>query len=778
MRTWPLTRSSLAAALVVSLIVSDAVVGPSANAAEQEEPQPRPQCAWMTVPEENHASIRLQIDQPASDAQVAVDEQGRITIGGILHKHATMVDIWDRHVTSADFTLGPPPDGVSAWASSWTTSLRPPNLGENQVCARAEREPKRRATVQRSFTVVDLIPPSNVPNLAVSNITSTGALVTWGAASDNYGLAGYEVTIDGGSARRTGVGVRSFTISGLAPSTDHTVSVVAVDLAGNTSTTPATVSFRTLAQSQPPSGDFTFEPEQGAATASWEPDLPVEVTYRAFLDDQLLEEFPPSQYCQNANGDPASPCTSQDVISYPITALEQGTPYTLRVEALRTDGTVARTLSGLFTTTTGPDVVPVATTQLVVSEGTRCAGVGGDFYVAPDARTAVPIPAGSTQVFEGCYTVPNSSCIDGFLPPSGNRVLECRDDITGLLFALAPPGRGPVISALDGLGTPALAGPITTLSWCTLSGSCTLLLAPPTLAVRVAVAAPAALTLTGVLAAVGGGIVLGLALAALILILFPSELGIAGLLEYPIHFDDDFRTFDNWGANDGAFYDSLKIYTEVITTANQLTDRFNLPFAWDNAKDRDLKVTIDRACGAQQGRAPASGACDNGFAVYVPGGVNYRFRPMNQTGAHIVAAMGNGNPQPPSRAVWFFPARSEGGRAATSAGFNRRWFTRPPFIPNACTGRPSLFGCDEFPFWSTNQAVNLSGQVADLQPVPPGESSAQGTDLSQFYSQCHVDDDDGFMVLPLQAWVAANGPSFGFEVTEGGASMCLTPTLP
>ena len=197
----------------------------------------------MTVPEENHASIRLQIDQPASNAEVAVDEQGQITVSGILHKHATMVDIWDRHVTSTNFTLGPPPADVSAWASSWTTTVRPPNLGENQVCARADREPGRHAIVQRSFTVVDLIPPSNVPDVAVSNISATGALVTWGEASDNYGLAGYEVTVDGGGAHRTGVGVRSFTITGLEPSTDHTVSVVAIDFAGNTSVTPATASF-------------------------------------------------------------------------------------------------------------------------------------------------------------------------------------------------------------------------------------------------------------------------------------------------------------------------------------------------------------------------------------------------------------------------------------------------------------------------------------------------------------------------------------------------------
>src|SRR5690606_30189121 len=360
MRTWPSARSWLATALVVSLVisfvVSDAVVGSSANAVEQEQPRERPQCAWMTVPEENHASIRLQIDQPASDAEVAVDEQGQITIGGILHKHATLVDIWSRHVTSTDFTLGPPPVGVSAWASSWSTTLRPPNLGENQVCVRADREPKRNALVQRSFTVVDLIPPSNVPDLAVTDISSTGALVTWGEASDNYGLAGYDVMVDGGSAHRTSVGVRSFRITGLEPSTDHTVSVVAVDFAGNTSPVPATVSFTTLAESQPPSGDFTFEPDQGSAIASWEPDLPAEATYRAFLDERLIEEFPASQYCQDNDGNPASSCTSEDVISFTIAPLEQGTRYTFRVDALRADGTLARTLSGSFVTPTGPEL--------------------------------------------------------------------------------------------------------------------------------------------------------------------------------------------------------------------------------------------------------------------------------------------------------------------------------------------------------------------------------------------------------------------------------------
>jgi hypothetical protein len=206
---------------------------------------------------------------------------------------------------------------------------------------------RRSARILRSFTVVDLIPPSNVPGLSVSNVTATGARVTWGAATDNYGLAGYAVTVDGGPAHRTTVGIRSYTITGLAPSTHHTVSVVAVDLAGNVSTTPSTKDFTTAAAPPPPPppGDLTFDPQQGAATAAWHPD-PTDVTYRTLLDGQLLEEFPADRYCLDPAGNPASPCTVPDTISYPLTSLNQGTSYTFQVDSLHTDGTVARSLSG------------------------------------------------------------------------------------------------------------------------------------------------------------------------------------------------------------------------------------------------------------------------------------------------------------------------------------------------------------------------------------------------------------------------------------------------
>ncbi|MBQ0981618.1 hypothetical protein [Micromonospora sp. M61] len=50
--------------------------------------------------------------------------------------------------------------------------------------------------------------------------------------------------------------------------------------------------------------------------------------------------------------------------------------------------------------------------------------------------------------------------------------------------------------------------------------------------------------------------------------------------------------------------------------------------------------------------------------------------------------------------------------------------------------------------------------------------------MSAFFRKCDVADGERFIVLPVKPWVAANGPSFGFRVSEGGASMCMTPNSP
>ncbi len=766
-------------AVAVSLALPVTLMGlpaPEAAAAEPAKLVPAA-CAGMTPPqEEDHSSIRL--EAPEHGTEVAVDEEGKIDVAGVLHKHARMVDVSVGKLVTTDFTLGPPPDGVAAWASSWQTRLRPPELGENLVCTRAEREPKRHARILRSVTVVDNIPPSNATGLTVGDITAYSAKATWAAATDNYGLAGYEVTVDGGTPHRTNSGTRSFTITGLEPETEHTVSVVAVDLAGNKSPTPATATFRT-AQKPPEPVGLEFDPGEGGALATWHPDPAYDVTYRAFLDGSLYEEFSLKQYCEDTAGTPADPCTADNVIRFPIEPLESLTSHTLRVDAIGEDGTKVRDFGGEFITSAVEPAVPEAVTQQVTSEGSQCAAQGGDFYIAPSLRADVPVPAGATQVFAGCYTAADATCIEDNLPLDEDKKLDCDDDVTDLLEEVSPPGKGPAIDPLSGttgqVGAQFVPGDaVQTVAWCAQS-ACALLLAPPTVAVEAAAGAAATSAVATFVVVTIVGIVVGIALGVLWAILFPSEIAIGGLLEYPIHHYDDFTTFEDWHLDDGDWYNSLKAYAQVITTTKEIAGRDKLPFAWDDSEDANLKRVIDAACTAQRGTQGIA-ACDDDVVVYVPGGTNYRRAPMLETGTHIVEAMGNGSyPQPPARSKWFYPAYSKRGQAATTAGYDRNWYDKnPKFQPNVCNGRVAKT-CDEFPFWATDQAVDLSGLTASLKPVPNSESMPQANDLSAFYGKCKVKDTDKFIVLPIKPWVEAKGPSFGFRINPGGTDLCMEP---
>ena len=89
-------------------------------------------------------------------------------------------------------------------------------------------------------------PPTTPTNLAASNITDTGATLTWTASTDNVGVHHYNVYIDGvlvGTTSNT-----TFNVTGLSPSTLYAASVNAQDAAGNTSGF-ATTSFTTLSAS-------------------------------------------------------------------------------------------------------------------------------------------------------------------------------------------------------------------------------------------------------------------------------------------------------------------------------------------------------------------------------------------------------------------------------------------------------------------------------------------------------------------------------------------------
>src|SRR2546430_1866882 len=161
--------------------------------------------------------------------------------------------------------------------------------------------------------------------------------------------------------------------------------------------------------------------------------------------------------------------------------------------------------------------------------------------------------------------------------------------------------------------------------------------------------------------------------------LFPTELTIGSMFEYPINFNTDFDTFGNWGGDHGEWYNSLKMYAEVIKTTKQLTAEHNLPFAWDGGHDQLLKGLIDQACAVQQGHtAPPARGCGDDVVVYVPGAKNFKFRPMPETGQHIVDAMNTGLGNDPRRAAWYYPAYSPGGKRASRAGASVGQKPQPP----------------------------------------------------------------------------------------------------
>ncbi|MFF3440872.1 glycoside hydrolase family 9 protein [Streptosporangium sp. NPDC002721] len=89
----------------------------------------------------------------------------------------------------------------------------------------------------------DTVAPSRPGKPAVSAITGSGATLTWTASTDNVGVSGYDV-YRGTTRVATSTGT-SYALTGLTPSTAYTVSVVARDAAGNSSTASENTAFTT-----------------------------------------------------------------------------------------------------------------------------------------------------------------------------------------------------------------------------------------------------------------------------------------------------------------------------------------------------------------------------------------------------------------------------------------------------------------------------------------------------------------------------------------------------
>ncbi len=81
-----------------------------------------------------------------------------------------------------------------------------------------------------NFTIVDQLPTAPF-NVAASGVSQTGFTIGWQAATDDFGVSGYDVYIDGAKVGSTNPTTRTFAVTGLTCGTDHTIVIHAIDSA-------------------------------------------------------------------------------------------------------------------------------------------------------------------------------------------------------------------------------------------------------------------------------------------------------------------------------------------------------------------------------------------------------------------------------------------------------------------------------------------------------------------------------------------------------------------
>jgi chitodextrinase len=185
-------------------------------------------------------------------------------------------------------------------------------------------------------TQADTSAPSAPGNLAATGATASGVTLSWSAATDNVGVAGYRVYRDGALVGSTGA--LTYSVTGLSCGTKYTLGVEAYDAAGNTSARTSTSATTTsCTDTTPPTAPTMLAAAaatQTSVTLSWIASTDnIGVTgYGVYLNGTLIG--------------------STSTTTYAFGSLSCGTSYTLAVDAVDAAGN--RSAKTSLTTATSP----------------------------------------------------------------------------------------------------------------------------------------------------------------------------------------------------------------------------------------------------------------------------------------------------------------------------------------------------------------------------------------------------------------------------------------
>ena len=190
-------------------------------------------------------------------------------------------------------------------------------------------------------------PPTNV---SLNNITENSINVSWTASTDNIGVTGYNVYVDGVLTAQTFSSITDKTISNLSTNTDYNFTIVAKDLINNQSTS-ATITGKTLEDKQAPTipkGLVVSNETDSSFKISWtaSTDNNAVSSYEVFVDDVLN--------------------TTSTAIFYTVSGLNTSTTYKVEIVAKDIDNNQSEKSTSINATTTAGTSNGI--TELFISE--------------------------------------------------------------------------------------------------------------------------------------------------------------------------------------------------------------------------------------------------------------------------------------------------------------------------------------------------------------------------------------------------------------------------
>ena len=212
-------------------------------------------------------------------------------------------------------------------ATEYTVRVTAVDAAENES---ARSEAVTFTTLEAEEEETDTEAPTAPAEVKATEVTETTAKLTWNEATDNVGVAGYNVYVNEAKVNEELVAGTEFALTDLTEATEYTVRVSAVDAAGNESARSEATTFTTLESEKPapekpaaPTNVKISEIKHTKALVTWDSVLARAAVegYNVYLDGEKVNATPVKE------------------TRYELTGLKVGTKYNVAVTAVNEEGT-------------------------------------------------------------------------------------------------------------------------------------------------------------------------------------------------------------------------------------------------------------------------------------------------------------------------------------------------------------------------------------------------------------------------------------------------------